>query len=99
MGKLPSSGLGLASPEINLSAFPNPTVNSSTIRYSVDQTSQIRLVVYDSQGRMIKTLVDKKHQPGTYTIQWDNNELAKGSYIITAIKNGEAKQVLKIAKN
>jgi hypothetical protein len=99
MGKLPSSGLGLASPEMNLSAFPNPTVNSSTIRYSVDQTSQIRLVVYDSQGRMIKTLVDKKHQPGTYTIQWDNNELAKGSYIITAIKNGEAKQVLKIAKN
>jgi hypothetical protein len=99
MGKLPSSSLGLASPEMNLSAFPNPTVNSSTIRYSVDQTSQIRLVVYDSQGRMIKTLVDKKHQPGTYTIQWDSNELAKGSYIITAIKNGEAKQVLKVAKN
>jgi hypothetical protein len=91
--------LGLASPEMNLSAFPNPSDGSSTIKYSVDAPSQVKIIVYDMQGKQIKTLVDKKHDAGFYTVEWNNAGLAKGTYVVSAVKNGAAKQVVKIVKN
>ncbi|MEO7922930.1 MAG: DUF4331 family protein [Chitinophagaceae bacterium] len=91
--------LGLSSKEINMSAYPNPTDGSSTIKYSVDVPSQIKIVAYDMQGKMIQMLSDKKQDAGVYTIQWDNSSLAKGVYVIAALKNGMNKQAIKIVKN
>jgi hypothetical protein len=97
--KAPAVDLGLAAPEINLSAYPNPSDGSSTIRYSVDAPSQVKIIVYDIQGKLVKVLADKKHDAGVYTTQWNNSGLAQGTYIVTAVKNGVAKQVIKVIKN
>ena len=97
--KAPASTLGLASPEMNLMAYPNPTNTSSTIRYSVDAASQVKIVVYDMQGSVIKVLADKKHDAGVYTLKWNNSNLASGTYIVTAIKNNGTKQTIKVIKN
>ena len=94
-----NTDLGLASPEMNLSAFPNPSDGSSTIRYSVDAPSQVKIVVYDIQGKVIDVLADEKQEAGVYAIQWNNSGMAKGTYIVTASKNGMAKQVIKVVKN
>ena len=91
--------LGLASPEMNLAAYPNPSDGSSTIKYSVDAPSQVKVVVYDMQGKLIKVLADKKHDVGVYSLQWNNSGLAKGTYVVTALKNGVTKQVVKVVKN
>src|SRR5262249_30448306 len=53
--------LGMSSPEINLVSFPNPVKNTTSIKYSVDAPSQIKIVAYDMQGKLIKVLVDRKH--------------------------------------
>ena len=97
--KTPATVLGLASPEMNLTAFPNPSDGNSTIKYSVDVPSQVKIVVYDMQGKLVKMLADKKQDAGVYTLQWNNSELANGTYIVTALKNGVAKQVIKVVKN
>ncbi|MDZ4795943.1 MAG: DUF4331 family protein [Bacteroidota bacterium] len=94
-----STGLGLAAKEINLSAYPNPSGGSSTLQYSVDAASQIRIVVFDMQGQLVKVLMDKKHEAGVYNVQWDNSGLAKGTYVVSALKNGQTKQVIKLVKN
>ena len=94
-----NTDLGLASPEMNLSAFPNPSDGSSTIKYSVDSPAQVKIIVYDMQGKQIKTLVDKKHDAGFYTVEWNNAGLAKGTYVVSAVKNSAVKQVVKIVKN
>lgn len=91
--------LNLASPEMNLAAYPNPSDGNSTIKYSVDAPSQVRVIVYDLQGKQIKILVDKKHEAGVHTLEWNNNGLAKGTYVISAQKNGIAKQAIKVIKN
>lgn len=91
--------LGLASPEMNLSASPNPSDGINIIRYSVDIPSQIKIIVYDMQGKQISLLADKKHEAGVYTLQWNNTGLAKGTYVISAVKNGIAKQAIKVVKN
>lgn len=97
--KAPSVNLGLAAPEMNLEAFPNPGNSNSTIKYSVDAPSKITIVVYDVQGKLIKVLTDKQHEAGVYTIPWSYSDLATGTYIVTALKNGVAKQAIKIVKN
>jgi hypothetical protein len=98
MKKAPS-GLGLASPEVNLSTFPNPGSNNNTIRYSVDAPSQVKIVVYDMQGRLVKMLTDKNHEAGVYNVQWDMSKLSSGTYVVTAVKNGTVKQSVKVVKN
>jgi len=98
MKKAPS-GLGLASPEVNLSTYPNPGSNNNTIRYSVDAPSQVKIVVYDMQGRLVKMLADKDHEAGVYNMQWDMSKLSSGTYVITAVKNGIVKQSIKVVKN
>jgi hypothetical protein len=102
LGQIPDdkkADLGLASPEMNLSSFPNPGERSNMIRYSVDAPSQVKIVVYDMQGRAVKTLVDKQHDQGVYNVEWDMSKLASGTYAVSAIKNGNIKQVIKVVKN
>ncbi len=97
--KVNPGNLGLAAKEINLTAYPNPSDGSSTLKYSVDATSQIKIVVFDLQGKLISVLSDKKQDAGVYTMQWDNSGLAKGTYVVSAFKNGITKQVIKVVKN
>ena len=94
-----SSTLGLAAPEMNLVAYPNPGNGNSTIKYSVDVPSQIKINVMDMQGKLIKVLSDKKQQAGVYNIQWDNGSLTAGTYLVIASKNGVVKQTIKVVKN
>jgi hypothetical protein len=94
-----TSTLGLAAPEMNLEAYPNPGIDNTTIKYSVSSPSKITIAVYDMQGKLIKILTDKKHEAGVYSLPWNYNELATGTYVITALKNGVAKQTIKIEKH
>jgi hypothetical protein len=95
----PASGLGLSSPEMNISTYPNPGTNTNTIRYSVDAPSQVLIAVYDMQGKMIKMLANKNHEAGVYNVQWDMSKLSNGTYVVTAIKDGNVKQSIKVVKN
>ena len=97
--KAPVTSLGLASPEMNISTYPNPGTNNNTIRYSVDAPSQVAIAVYDMQGKMIKMLTNKNHEAGVHNVQWDMSKLSAGTYVVTAIKNGNVKQSIKVVKN
>jgi len=99
MKKAPSAGLGLASPEINLSTYPNPGTNNNNIRYSVNVPSQVKIVVYNMQGKLVKVLADKNHEAGVYNVQWDMSKLSSGTYVVTAVKDGNVKQTIKVVKN
>jgi hypothetical protein len=97
--KAPEKKLGLAAPEMNLEAFPNPSNGNSTIRYSVGEASKVTIAVYDMQGKLVKVLADRNHQPGVYSISLASTDLSQGTYTATAIKNGTAKQIIKVVKN
>jgi hypothetical protein len=99
MKKAPSTSLGLASPEMNLSTYPNPGTNNNTIRYNVNVPSQVKIVVYDMQGKLVKVLADKNQEAGVYNVQWDMSKLSSGTYVITAVKDGNVKQTIKVVKN
>ena len=91
--------MGVAAPEVFLSTSPNPSNGTNIVRYRVEAPTQLSIVVFDAQGRMVKELVNKKHEAGVYTVEWNTSKLSSGSYVITAIKDGEKKQAIQLIKN
>lgn len=50
--------------------YPNPFNPETTIRFRIGNTEKVRLLVYDILGRKIRSLMDRKLTPGSYTIKW-----------------------------
>ena len=91
--------VGVTAPELFISTYPNPSKDISTVKYKVDIASQVRIVMFDAQGKILQVLVDKKQEPGIYTVQANVKGLANGSYVILASKNGDVKQSINLIKN
>ena len=73
--------------------FPNPFNPSTTIQYSTDSHSNIKIVIFNVYGQKIKTLVDRYESSGNHTVTWnatdDNgNEVSSGIYIYQLSANG-----------
>jgi hypothetical protein len=58
-----SSGLGRN--------FPNPFNPSTTIPFSLRQSQEVSLSIYDILGRRVRTLLSKRLEPGPYQVIWD----------------------------
>lgn len=61
--------------------YPNPFNNTTVVRYSISEDSQVSIKVYDISGREIETLVNSNQAPGTYSIGFGNSALASGTYL------------------
>ncbi len=59
--------------------YPNPFNPSTTIRFGVPVTSNVRLIVYDLLGRQIARLVDGVYLPGYMNVVW-SAPVASGIY-------------------
>jgi hypothetical protein len=92
------STLELAAPDVFLSTSPNPFVDNNTIRYHMATAGRITIALYDAGGQQVKVLVDQRQEEGTYSVDWNSSNLAKGVYFVTAIRNGGVKQTLRLVK-
>jgi len=66
--------------------FPNPFSTSTTISYQLNVASHVNISVYNILGEKIVVLVNEKHAPGHYTVDWNSidkngNQLVNGIYI------------------
>lgn len=60
--------------------YPNPFNPSTIINYTVKQTGNIRLIVYDLLGREVATLVDGVQSAGEYKVNFKASNLTSGVY-------------------
>jgi len=86
-----------------LSAAPNPFRNAVTIDYSVSHSLQIECAIYDVCGKKVRTLIDKVHEPGHFSIMWNGKDdtgrtVSAGVYFcrIEADKNAMTNKVILI---
>jgi len=68
--------------------FPNPFNPSTTIRYELPESGNIKLSIYDITGQLVKTLVDDYRDAGIYEVLFDGSQLASGIYISVLQGNG-----------
>ena len=60
--------------------YPNPFNPSSTIRFQIPSSGFVLLVVHDVLGTEVATLISEQMEAGTYTKQFDANNLTSGVY-------------------
>lgn len=70
---------------VPLSIYPNPFSQNGTIRYAVPKAGQVRLVVCNVKGQVVRTLVSNVQSAGMYNVNFDgkddsNRALANGVY-------------------
>ncbi len=61
--------------------YPNPFNPDTKIKYSIPQTEQVTLKVYDVLGSEVAVLVNEVKEPGNYTVSFNGNKLSSGIYI------------------
>lgn len=79
----------LVSPESYLCVqnYPNPFNQQTVISFSLAAAEQVMVTIYDSQGRLIRTLVQATLAAGSHELRWDgldrqNRALASGVYFV-----------------
>jgi hypothetical protein len=60
--------------------YPNPFNPATKIRYSVPQSSNVVIKIFDILGNEIETFVNQEKQTGTYEITWYAEGLPSGVY-------------------
>jgi hypothetical protein len=74
--------------------YPNPFNPSTVISYKLPVDSNVKLKIYDTLGREVKSLVDSYQGSGNYSLIWDatddnNNPVSSGVYFYK-LEAGEA---------
>ncbi len=77
--------------------FPNPFNPSTTIRFSLPETENVSIKIFDLLGREIATLINGIVTAGSYSVQWNADGVSSGVYLYrmeTATYNTSRKLIL-----
>lgn len=85
----------------NFINYPNPFKTSTTFEFTINQTSHIEISVYNLQGKLVKSLTNKKMKGGSHSIKWGGLNNASqackpGPYIAYLMVNGSLIQSIKL---
>jgi hypothetical protein len=74
--------------------YPNPFNPSTTIRYEVAESQPIQLAIYDVQGRLVRSLVNRVEPSGVRQVTWqgrgrDGNAVSSGIYFVRLTGEGQ----------
>lgn len=66
--------------------YPNPFNSETLINFQLNKQSKVRLDIYDTLGRKIRTLLNNHEKTGNYSVSWDSKndsgeKVAAGIYI------------------
>ena len=75
--------------------YPNPFNPNTTISYQLSKANNVKLNVYDINGKLMKVLVNSKQQAGKYAVSFDGSGLASGTYFYT-LTTGDFTQTKKM---
>lgn len=68
-----------------LSTYPNPFNSTTTVRYGMPVSGNVKISVYDSNGRMLEVLTQGYHSTGNHSVTWEANNVATGVYFIKMV--------------
>jgi len=63
-------------------AYPNPFNPSTSISYSLTDNNQVRVEIYNINGKLVETLVNEYQTAGLHQIMWNAAGQSSGVYFI-----------------
>lgn len=78
--------------------YPNPFNGQTNISFSLNETEEITLEIYDLSGKKIYELLNKTLSEGKYSIKFDSNNLSSGIYFykLSNLRNSISKKMILI---
>lgn len=73
--------------------YPNPFNPSTIISYSIPTYQHVKLIIYDSLGRLIKILLDEDKLPGIHKYTFDGKDYPSGIYFCQIITKEFSKTI------
>lgn len=84
------------------SASPNPFTGEVIFNFRLDEPSVVRIVIHDLYGREIKTLTDRRYEPGELNLHWSSNDtenfMQSGIYLYSLNIENESGCILETGK-
>ncbi|MEM8557339.1 MAG: T9SS type A sorting domain-containing protein [Bacteroidota bacterium] len=71
--------------------YPNPFTQTTTIRFGLPVSSDVRLDVYDLLGRRVVTVVEEPRAAGWHEVDLGQVPLASGTYVYRIEAGGESR--------
>ncbi len=70
--------------------YPNPFNPSTNITYSIIENTNVKITIYNSDGKVINELINEHKSPGNYSVTWNgknakDNDVASGVYFYRLI--------------
>ena len=80
--------------------YPNPFNPTTTIEFSIQNDSQVKLSIFNIKGQKIKTIANKDFSKGSHSIYWNGDDenrksVSSGVYYYKLIVNGKTEAVKK----
>jgi len=73
--------------------YPNPFNPTTTIRFSLPHSDQVRLAVFNIRGQLQQILFDGVYDAGHHEITWDASDFASGIYFVRLESNRQVRQI------
>jgi ligand-binding sensor domain-containing protein len=76
--------------DYTLMNYPNPFNPSTKIKFSLPRNSDVKLILYDAQGKQIGLLISQYLREGIYEIIWDGSSYPSGVYFYRLTAHGNS---------
>ncbi len=89
-GTINENTTGIKNKEAGFSVkvYPNPINDRATIVLKLDNTNAVSLTIYDSFGRTLEVLQEKRKDAGIHKIEWNASTVSPGVYYCRISFNG-----------
>ena len=89
-----------ANEETSLVAYPNPFNASTKLAFELEDAGHVSLVVYNTVGQKVRTLLDATLQAGRHEVVWDGRDeigqVASTGIYLCQLLSGDRRQTVKI---
>jgi hypothetical protein len=70
--------------------YPNPFNPSTTIRYQLEKTGEVRLSVFDVTGKEVSVLVNGSQNAGEHQVEFSGENLSSGVYLYRLVSGDQS---------
>jgi hypothetical protein len=74
----------------SISLFPNPSNNEATIKLNLDKNEKVAVTIFDVQGKVVGSVIEKQLEKGEQTISLNTSTLSNGVYIVQFTAGGKS---------
>ncbi|MBO6534645.1 MAG: DUF2334 domain-containing protein [Balneolaceae bacterium] len=69
--------------------YPNPFNPATTISFTLEKASRVKLLVFDIQGRVVSALINQSFSAGNHQIPFNAGNLPSGQYFYSLTAGGQ----------